>query len=367
MGPLTFWDHLIAFLLAVVIPLTGALQHRRIRGEGAYETRQKIALYWSSVVQMAILAGAVVWAGHHAGRTPADLGLTVPPERPDLGLLLASIFLAAYAVDAGWQLATPERRAATRARWRRDTPFMPATARELRHSLALVVSAAIGEEILYRGFLISYLTCFTGTSRTGLVLAVAVPAVVFAVSHLYQGTRAVAKIVVLACLFGAIFVVTGSLWIVIALHFVVDLVGVLLGPKLLAARKQFIVHVALVVRDYDEAIEFYTRKLRFTLVEDTYQPEQDKRWVVVAPPGSAGTSLVLAKASTREQAPFVGRQTGGRVFLFLSTDDFWRDYNEMVANGIRFVREPKVAPYGTVAVFEDLYGNLWDLLELNQA
>ena len=127
--------------------------------------------------------------------------------------------------------------------------------------------------------------------------------------------------------------------------------------------KQSIVHVALVVRDYDEAIEFYTEKLRFTLVEDTYQPEQDKRWVVVAPPGSAGTTLLLARASTAEQEAFVGRQTGGRVFLFLATDDFWRDYKEMVSLGINFVRAPKVAPYGTVAVFEDLYGNRWDLLE----
>ena len=95
--------------------------------------------------------------------------------------------------------------------------------------------------------------------------------------------------------------------------------------------KQSIVHVALVVRDYDEAIEFYTKKLNFTLVEDTYQPEQDKRWVTVAPPGSGGTSLLLARASKSEQQPFVGNQTGGRVFLFLNTDDFWRDYNNMVS------------------------------------
>jgi catechol 2,3-dioxygenase-like lactoylglutathione lyase family enzyme len=127
---------------------------------------------------------------------------------------------------------------------------------------------------------------------------------------------------------------------------------------------QSIVHVALVVRDYDEAIEFYTKKLSFTLIEDTYQPEQDKRWVVVAPAGSHGTSLVLARASTPEQEPFVGNQTGGRVFLFLNTDDFWRDYANLVARGITFVREPKVESYGTVAVFKDLYGNLWDLLEL---
>ena len=129
--------------------------------------------------------------------------------------------------------------------------------------------------------------------------------------------------------------------------------------------KQSIVHVALVVRDYDEAIDFYTQKLNFELIEDTYQPEQDKRWVVVSPPGSEGVTLLLARASKPEQEPFIGNQAGGRVFLFLNTDDFWRDYHEMVAKGIKFVREPRKQAYGLVAVFEDLYGNLWDLLELN--
>ncbi|MBN1372662.1 MAG: VOC family protein [Anaerolineaceae bacterium] len=129
--------------------------------------------------------------------------------------------------------------------------------------------------------------------------------------------------------------------------------------------KQSIVHIALVVRDYDEALDFYLNKLNFTLIEDTYQPEQDKRWVVVSPPGSTGTTLLLARASKPEQEPFIGNQAGGRVFLFLSTDDFWRDYNDMRAKGIQFVREPKQADYGMVAVFEDLYGNLWDLLQLN--
>jgi len=129
--------------------------------------------------------------------------------------------------------------------------------------------------------------------------------------------------------------------------------------------KQSIVHIALVVKDYDEAIEFYTKKLHFTLIEDTYQPEQNKRWVVVSPPGSEGTTLLLAKASKPEQQSFIGNQTGGRVFLFLKTDDFWRDYNDMVSNGIKFVRKPKEESYGMVAVFEDLYGNQWDLLMLN--
>jgi catechol 2,3-dioxygenase-like lactoylglutathione lyase family enzyme len=129
--------------------------------------------------------------------------------------------------------------------------------------------------------------------------------------------------------------------------------------------KQSLLHVALVVRDYDEAIEFFCHKLHFTLVEDTYQPEQNKRWVLVAPPGSDGTSLLLARASTTEQESYIGHQTGGRVFLFLRTDDFWRDYNDLLAQGIKIVRPPKVAPYGTVAVFEDLYGNLWDLVGPN--
>ena len=129
--------------------------------------------------------------------------------------------------------------------------------------------------------------------------------------------------------------------------------------------KQSIVHIALIVKDYDEAIEFYTEKLHFTLIEDTYQPEQDKRWVVISPPGSSGTTLLLARASKPEQESFVGNQSGGRVFLFLNTDDFWRDYNDMVSQGIKFVSEPKKESYGMVAVFEDLYGNKWDLLELN--
>lgn len=130
--------------------------------------------------------------------------------------------------------------------------------------------------------------------------------------------------------------------------------------------RQSIVHIALVVNDYDEAIEFFTRKLSFELIEDTYQPEQNKRWVVVSPPGSNGTTLLLAKASNSEQHQAVGNQTGGRVFLFLNTDDFWRDFESMKAKGIKFIREPKKADYGMVAVFEDLYGNLWDLLQLNE-
>src|SRR6185295_5446912 len=126
--------------------------------------------------------------------------------------------------------------------------------------------------------------------------------------------------------------------------------------------KQRIAHIALVVRDYDEAIRFYTEKLHFTLVEDTVLSET-KRWVLVAPKGSNEFSLLLAKAANTEQETRIGDQTGGRVFLFLYTDNLRRDYETMVKEGVEFVREPKAETYGTVAVFKDLYGNLWDLLE----
>ena len=129
--------------------------------------------------------------------------------------------------------------------------------------------------------------------------------------------------------------------------------------------KQSIAHIALVVRDYDEAISFFTEKLDFRLVEDSCQPGQDKRWILLSPPGSTGTTILLARASNEEQKAFIGIQSGGRVFLFLKTDDFWRDYDKMLARGITLVQKPRVDSYGTVAVFRDLYGNLWDLLQWN--
>jgi len=126
-------------------------------------------------------------------------------------------------------------------------------------------------------------------------------------------------------------------------------------------------YVALLVRDYDEALTFFTHSLGFTVIEDTVAKDRlgnDKRWILVSPPGSRGTSLLLARASTPEEASRIGNQTGGRVFLFLHTDDFSRDYQEMQARGVKFVKAPREEAYGTVAVFQDLYGNKWDLLEL---
>lgn len=131
--------------------------------------------------------------------------------------------------------------------------------------------------------------------------------------------------------------------------------------------QQAIAHVSLVVREYDEAIDFYVNTLGFQLLEDSPRPEQNKRWVVIAPQGIAGGSLLLARASTPEQRALIGNQTGGRVFMFLQTDDFRRDYDRYVSAGVHFVRPPSQQAYGTVAVFKDLYGNLWDLLQYNES
>ena len=133
--------------------------------------------------------------------------------------------------------------------------------------------------------------------------------------------------------------------------------------------RQSLAHIALVVRDYDEAIDFYVGTLGFTLVADEYQPAQDKRWVLVAPPGNppGSATILLARAANAEQTRFIGNQSGGRVFLFLQTDDFARDYQRLLDRGVRIEREPMEADYGTVAVFLDLYGNKWDLIEFRQS
>ncbi|MBB3994466.1 catechol 2,3-dioxygenase-like lactoylglutathione lyase family enzyme [Sulfitobacter undariae] len=129
---------------------------------------------------------------------------------------------------------------------------------------------------------------------------------------------------------------------------------------------QNIAHIALVVRNYDDAIAFYCDTLGFDLIADEYQPEQDKRWVLVRPKGGTGTSLLLAQASTSKQDGFIGDQAGGRVFLFLETDDFARDYAAYSERGVKFIRAPAAQPYGTVAVFVDLYGNKWDLIQFTK-
>lgn len=240
MDALLVYDHALAILSGLVLPLSLALVHRKNRRnhkEIVFDTAEKLALYWSNSFVLWVLAGATLLVWRLGDRTLTDLGLLAPPRPIGLGLTLGIVFLALYANDTWLQLATPQRLADTRARWRRDTPFMPQKRREIGHSLVLVASAALCEEIVYRGFLIAYCGSFTGPTLIGQCAAIALPAIVFAACHFYQGLRAVLKIALLAGFFGAILEVTGSLWIPIVLHFIVDLVGSLLGPKLLRPDK----------------------------------------------------------------------------------------------------------------------------------
>jgi len=233
---LSVYDHLLAILSGAVLPLSLALVHAKSRQSDepiVFDTAQKLALYWTNSAVLWILAAATILVWCLGGRTLHALGLSAPPRPIATGLTLGIIFLALYANDTWLQLATAKRLAETRARWRRQTPFMPQNGREIGHSLVLVASAAVCEEIVYRGFLIAYCGAFTGTSLIGQCAAIGLPAIVFGACHFYQGVRSVVKIVLLAGFFGAIFLFTGSLWIPIVLHFIVDLVGSLLGPKLL--------------------------------------------------------------------------------------------------------------------------------------
>jgi membrane protease YdiL (CAAX protease family) len=236
MASATILDHLLASLIGLVLPAVRAVQLARsypLKEVVELEPSEKIAVYWANSALLAVLGAGGLFVWWFADRTWQELGMTSPPGRLGWGLLLTLVFVLSYAVDT-WRELSPERLPETRARWRRDTPFMPGTAREVRHSLVLVAAAALFEEILYRGFLIAYVAYFTGSTPVGLAAAVALPALVFGVSHSYQGLQAVFKIVVMAGMFGAIFVVTRSLWIPIALHAMVDLVGMLLGPRLMA-------------------------------------------------------------------------------------------------------------------------------------
>jgi len=232
----TIWEHVLAALVGLVLPISGAIQHLGRRGSEpeTFEPAQKISMYWINGGVLLVLGAAAVAAWRHAGRSFAELGLAAPEGRLALGAGLAVLVIAAHALDTWSKTSSPERLAETRARWRRESAFMPATPRELRHSCVLLLGASVGEEIVWRGFLIGYLLHFTGTTAAGTAAAVALPALVFGLSHLWQGPAAVVKIVFFAACMGAILLATGSLWIPMAVHFTVDLVGMLMGPKLLA-------------------------------------------------------------------------------------------------------------------------------------
>jgi membrane protease YdiL (CAAX protease family) len=241
----TLWDHVLAVLFGLVVPGLGAFRHLRNHkdpaadradSEESWDSSQKIAMYWSNAAFLTLASGAVLWAWRGAGRSLADLGFRAP-ERAAEGTLLALGALVLYALNVRAELA-PSRRERNLQQWRSQTPFMPVARREQAHSLAMVVSSAICEEIIYRGFLIQYVRMYTGTSAAGGALAIALPALVFAASHFYQGVSAVMKIVVLAAIFGAVFAITSSLWIPMALHFVLDFCGILLSRKLLSSPRE---------------------------------------------------------------------------------------------------------------------------------
>lgn len=238
----TIWDHGLAVLCGVALPLVGLWQQRAFAAEPEetppLETREKIALYRSNALLMLGLAGVVVLVWSLVGRSLEALGLTAAPRELPAGVALSAALLVGFAVDTWWQLATAARRAETRRRWLRDAPFMPETWREAKHSLVLIVGAAVGEEVVFRGFLVSYATAFTGSTSGGVVLAVGLPALVFALCHAYQGPHAMAKIAIGGGLLGALFVATGSLWLPIALHFLVDLVATLVGVGVVSAERE---------------------------------------------------------------------------------------------------------------------------------
>lgn len=238
----TIWDHGLAVLCGLLLPLLGVWQQRQLAADDEemepFETREKIAMYWGNSAMLLFLAGLVALVWWLVGRSFDALGLTAAPRQWLAGGILAGVLLVAFAVDTGWHFVTSERRADARRRWRRDTPFMPETWREARHSLVLITAAAVGEEIVFRGFLVSYVASLTGSTTVGLTLAVALPSLVFAFCHAYQGAHAMVKIAIGAAIFGAIFVVTGSLWIPIVLHFLVDLVASLLGPVLMGPHRE---------------------------------------------------------------------------------------------------------------------------------
>lgn len=229
-------DHLLAFALGLALPLGAALSQRRGAAEEVVPlgTREKISIYWVNSLVLALLGGSVVAASAWQGRPLAELGLRAP-ERPLSAEAIWTIVLLglAYALDLLFQVATPERLERARAEWRRRTPFLPANRREFAHSLVLCLAAGVGEELVFRGFLIRYVSHFSGGHGVGLAVAILSPAVLFAVGHFYQGAFAALKVIVLAAGLGLIFVWTGSLLIPIAIHVGLDVVGMALGAWLM--------------------------------------------------------------------------------------------------------------------------------------
>ncbi|MCP3902761.1 MAG: CPBP family intramembrane metalloprotease [Planctomycetes bacterium] len=222
-------------LLGLVFPLLAVRGQRRMKATGVtFDTSTKISTYWTNSIVLAVAGSAVLVAWTLGDRETQELGLRAgDPDQRWLTAALAAVFGVWYVAEGIWHVGTAKQRARTAARLRRDTPFVPETRRELAHFTVLALSAGVWEELVFRGFLITYLAWFAGDSIVGLVAAVMIPAAIFGFSHLYQGWKYVFKIAFMAGVFGAIFVVSGSLWLLMALHVVVDLIGGYLALVLL--------------------------------------------------------------------------------------------------------------------------------------
>ena len=237
--PPTIFDHLLVILLGVALPLFAVFRSQPGMKNLRFDTPTKIALYWGNSLSLwvATLSVGLVW--WFSGRAFAELGFQPPRTSASSSWpWLTAAFVLLYLFDCVFQLSTPERRTKTKAHWRKNTPFLPQTGRELRHFSFLAISAAFGEEVIFRTYFISYLLFFMGNTTTGKVSAVLIPAAVFAFSHFYQEWKAVLKIVAMAVLFGAIFLLARSLWVLISLHFLVDLGGGLLAMRMLRGEEK---------------------------------------------------------------------------------------------------------------------------------
>jgi membrane protease YdiL (CAAX protease family) len=226
------FDHLLVLVIAGLLPLSAYLGGRSEGEPAVFDTRAKIALYWGNAGTQWILTGLVAWAWLAGGSSLAELGLRHGwPDAP--GAVILAAVVALYSVDVWWKLRSPEERARTVRRWRRDTPFMPANGREVAHAGVMAVTAGFCEEVLYRGYVIAYLLYWFGSSPAGSAAAIGLPALIFGLSHRYQGWGGVARVVLMAVAFGWFQVHTNLLWPLIVVHVVVDLIGCAISPTLM--------------------------------------------------------------------------------------------------------------------------------------
>jgi membrane protease YdiL (CAAX protease family) len=228
----TLADHALALLLGVVVPLAGVLRHQPAMKAATYDRAARAAVAWNGALSLAILGLATLGAWWYREGSLAGLGLGPPRAHVGPALALSLAFVTAYALLTWWHLR-PARLAESLARWERDTPFMPRELSELPPFCVLALAAGVFEEIAYRGLLVSYLAWYTGPSLPMVALAVTLPAAVFAFAHLYQGLAAVVMVAAMATAFGAIYLLTQSLWILIALHTALDLFGGWLGVRVI--------------------------------------------------------------------------------------------------------------------------------------